>query len=231
MPKLLWFPSDHIEIQYGGICFSCVKRILPNSQRWTSVHVLMTLRELLSLSWFRDMNLMTIPSNNFTALIGFTGAALILKPIFKTKMLIYQWKNLSTRKGLERAAKGAVIKYGTEGGGRDLTGSPKILDGKCWANKLLQVINMGHEAICFRICFNIYKSFKHCQRYFCCSFDHWYHSPFHFLLHWYQEVLSCLLKALYSHKCDTDSMIHRKKFLDHSVHTEALGSPNHFERW
>ena len=43
--------------------------------------------------------------------------------------------------------KGAVIKYGTEGGGRDLTGSSKLLDGKRWANKLLQVANMGHEAL------------------------------------------------------------------------------------
>ena len=49
--------------------------------------------------------------------------------------------------------KGAVIKYGTEGGGRDLTGSPKSSDGTCWANKLLQMIKMGHEAICFWICF------------------------------------------------------------------------------
>ena len=56
--------------------------------------------------------------------------------------------------------KGAVIKYGTEGGGRDLTGSPKILDGKCWANKLLQVINMGHEAICFWICFQYLQKFQ-----------------------------------------------------------------------
>ena len=32
-------------------------------------------------------------------------------------------------------------------GGRDLTGSPKLLSGKCRANKLLQVINTGHEAI------------------------------------------------------------------------------------
>ena len=49
--------------------------------------------------------------------------------------------------------KGAVIKYGAEKGGRDLTGSSKSLDGKCWANKLLQLIIMGHEAICFWICF------------------------------------------------------------------------------
>ena len=53
------------------------------------------------------------------------------------------------------ACKRAVIKYGTEGGGRDLTGSPKLLDGKPWAYKLLQVINMGLEAICCKICFNI----------------------------------------------------------------------------
>ena len=42
------------------------------------------------------------------------------------------------------------------GGGRDLTGSSKLLDGKRWANKLLQMINMGHEAICFWICFSIF---------------------------------------------------------------------------
>ena len=56
----------------------------------------------------------------------------------------------------EIQTKGAVIKYGTEAGGRDLTGSPKLLGGKRWANKLLQVINMGHEAIYFRICFHIF---------------------------------------------------------------------------
>ena len=38
--------------------------------------------------------------------------------------------------------------YGTEGGGRDLTGSSKLLDGKCWANKILQVTDMGQ--ICFQ---------------------------------------------------------------------------------
>ena len=54
--------------------------------------------------------------------------------------------------------KGAVIKYGTEGGGRDLTGSPKLLDGKYWANKLLQVINMGHEAVLLRICFHYFTN-------------------------------------------------------------------------
>ena len=58
-------------------------------------------------------------------------------------------------------AKGAVIKYGTEGGGRDLTGSSKLLDGKCWANKLLQVTNMGHEAIFVsRFAFNILQLFE-----------------------------------------------------------------------
>ena len=62
-------------------------------------------------------------------------------------------KNISTL-----LCKGAVTKYGTEGGGRDLTGSPKLLDGKRWAKKLLEVINIGYEAICFRICFN---SFTH----------------------------------------------------------------------
>ena len=46
------------------------------------------------------------------------------------------------------------VQYRTEGGGRDLTGSPKLLDGK--RNKLLKATNMGHEAICFRIYFNIF---------------------------------------------------------------------------
>ena len=44
--------------------------------------------------------------------------------------------------------KGAVIKYGTEGRGRDLTGSAKLLDGKCCASKIFQVISMDHEGIC-----------------------------------------------------------------------------------
>ena len=46
--------------------------------------------------------------------------------------------------------KGAVIKYGTEGGGRDLTWSAKLLDGNCWASKTFQVISMGHEGICLQ---------------------------------------------------------------------------------
>ena len=32
------------------------------------------------------------------------------------------------------------------GDGRDLTGSPELSDGKCWANKLLQMINIGQES-------------------------------------------------------------------------------------
>ena len=47
-------------------------------------------------------------------------------------------------------SKGAVIKYGTEGGGRDLTGSAKVLNEKCWASKIFQVIGMGHEGICLQ---------------------------------------------------------------------------------
>ena len=50
---------------------------------------------------------------------------------------------------------GSGDKVWSRGGGRDLTGSPKILDEKHWAIKLLQVISMGHESFCFRICFNI----------------------------------------------------------------------------
>ena len=44
---------------------------------------------------------------------------------------------------------GAVIKYGTEEGGRDLTVPAKLLDEKCWASKVFQVISLGHEGICF----------------------------------------------------------------------------------
>ena len=44
-------------------------------------------------------------------------------------------------------------------GGRDLTGFPELLDGKCWANKLLQMINMGHETICFWICIQCLQLF------------------------------------------------------------------------
>ena len=48
-------------------------------------------------------------------------------------------------------------------GGRDLTGSPKLLDGKCWASKLLQVMNMGHETIfVLGFAFN-YICLKHCR--------------------------------------------------------------------
>ena len=53
---------------------------------------------------------------------------------------------------------GSCHKYGTAGGGRDLTGSPKLLDGKCWGNQPLQVINMGHEAVLLRICFQYFTN-------------------------------------------------------------------------
>ena len=67
---------------------------------------------------------------------------------------------------------GAVIQHRTEGGRGDLTGSPKLLDGERWANKLLQMINMGHEATCFRMCFNLLcNCFEHCQPHFCCSLE------------------------------------------------------------
>ena len=36
------------------------------------------------------------------------------------------------------------------GGGRDLTESTKLVGAKRWAKNLLQVINMGYEAICFQ---------------------------------------------------------------------------------
>ena len=74
----------------------------------------------------------------------------------------------------KRAGKGAVIKYGTGGGGgRHLTGSPKLLDGKHWANKLLPSRNMGHEAICSRTCFNIFLTILNTVSVsFCCSLDH-----------------------------------------------------------
>ena len=48
---------------------------------------------------------------------------------------------------IQKRCKGAVIKYGTEGGGRDLTGSAKLLDEKCWASKIFQVVSMGLEGI------------------------------------------------------------------------------------
>ena len=54
-----------------------------------------------------------------------------------------------TLAGRERV-KGVVIKYGTEGGGRDLAGSAKLMDEKCWATKIFQVISMGHEGICLQ---------------------------------------------------------------------------------
>ena len=40
-----------------------------------------------------------------------------------------------------------------------MAGSLKLLGGKRRANKLLQVINMGYEAICSRICFNVLQMF------------------------------------------------------------------------
>ena len=49
---------------------------------------------------------------------------------------------------------------GGGGGGRDFTRSPKLFDGKFLANKLLQVINLGREAICRMVCFNTLQMFQ-----------------------------------------------------------------------
>ena len=46
---------------------------------------------------------------------------------------------------MNKTIEGAAIKYGTEGGGRDLTGSTKLLDGKHSANKLLKVISIDRS--------------------------------------------------------------------------------------
>ena len=39
---------------------------------------------------------------------------------------------------------GAVIKYGTDRGGRDSKGSPNLLKGKCWVSKVFHTAKMGH---------------------------------------------------------------------------------------
>ena len=75
------------------------------------------------------------------------------------KCAILNLPNLS-----ECGCKGAVIKYGIEGGRRDLTGSAKLFDGKCWASKIFQVISMGHEGICLQyftdLLFIVLKTFS-----------------------------------------------------------------------
>ena len=63
----------------------------------------------------------------------------------------------------QKGGGGDVTKYGTEGGGRYWTGSPKLLVGSYWANELFQVINVGHEGICVQY---FYNYFKHFQRHF-----------------------------------------------------------------
>ena len=45
-----------------------------------------------------------------------------------------------------------------------MAGSPKPLDGRRWASKLLQVINMGHETIFVSGFAFDYKCLKHCRR-------------------------------------------------------------------
>ena len=56
--------------------------------------------------------------------------------------------------------KGPVIKYGSEGGGKDLAGSAKLLGGKCCASKIFQVISMGHEGICLQYLTIVLKTFS-----------------------------------------------------------------------
>ena len=52
------------------------------------------------------------------------------------------------------------MKYGTEGGGRDLTGSAKLCDEKCWASKIFQVISMAYEGICLQYFTIVLKRFS-----------------------------------------------------------------------
>ena len=61
---------------------------------------------------------------------------------------------------------GACHKHGAKGAGRDLTGSPKQLDGKRWANKLLQVILWAMTLFVLGFVVNILQNFKHYQHHF-----------------------------------------------------------------
>ena len=79
----------------------------------------------------------------------------VLLPLFNDRFLLYtlvlrrvHWTEIFKKyKPLPHVSwnEGTVIKYGTEGGGRDLTGPAKLLDGEC--SKIFQVISMGREGI------------------------------------------------------------------------------------
>ena len=98
------------------------------------------------------------------------------------------------------------------GGRRDLTGSPKPLDGKRLANKQIQVINMGHEVFVSGLVSIFYKYLKHCQRYFRCVLDHGYCSACQFLIQWYLQVLAALLRRYTGYYIyGIDSKINGKK--------------------
>ena len=89
-----------------------------------------------------------------------TFYACIVFIVSEMKMLIRSPKySIKVLRGSLKT-KGAVIKYGTEGGGRNLTGSTKLLDGKCWASKIFQVISMGHEGICLQYFAIVLKIFS-----------------------------------------------------------------------
>ena len=55
---------------------------------------------------------------------------------------------------------GSCHKICNRGGGRNLTGSAKLLDEKCWASKIFQVISTGHEGICLQYFTIVLKTFS-----------------------------------------------------------------------
>ena len=114
------------------------------------------------------------------------------------------------------------------GGGRDLTGSPKQVGGKCWAKKLVQMIDRhGPRSCLFQ---DLFQYFANVLNIGSVNFAVLWiidvalnlifsFFPFvetlesnHFLLQWYLQVLPALLKRYTgSHKYGIDSMMHRKK--------------------
>ena len=105
--------------------------------------------------------------------IGFSVMQNIRRTNFKKKPMTIP-PNANSLKLKNENIKGAVIKYGTERGRRDLTRVTRIIRWKmlCWAKKLLQRIKWNMKRFVSGFVFYVFNCLNHRKCYFYCSFDH-----------------------------------------------------------
>ena len=95
-----------------------------------------------------------------------------------------------------------------------MAGLAKLLDGKCWASKIFQMMPMGHEGICLQYLTIVFKTF---------SIVFAALLIIGIVLHLNSNTVlssrSAFLKTLYrkSDKVSIESMMHRKKIELYSI--------------